>query len=73
MIVHEMDIENSTATYIRGNEYIQLELPVENISKLLFLIGQPARIQVLITVGVHEPCTFGYCLPSVSVQSYPPA
>jgi hypothetical protein len=49
------------------------ELPEQYISKLLFLIGQPVRIQVLIMVGVHEPCTFGYCLPIVSAQSYLPA
>ena len=32
------------------------ELPVENISRLLALIGQPARIQILCVIGEQEAC-----------------
>ena len=30
--------------------------PEEQISKLLSLIGQPARIQILLIIGAHEAC-----------------
>jgi DNA-binding transcriptional ArsR family regulator len=32
------------------------EHPEEQISKLLSLIGQPARIQILLTIGAQEAC-----------------
>lgn len=32
------------------------ELPVEDISKLLALVGQPARIQILLVIGSQEAC-----------------
>ena len=32
------------------------ERPEEQISKLLSLIGQPARIQILLTIGAQEAC-----------------
>ena len=30
--------------------------PEEQISKLLMLVGQPARIQILLTIGTQEAC-----------------
>jgi DNA-binding transcriptional ArsR family regulator len=54
LIIAESNISGYN-TFVNANIFIS-DHPEEQISKLLSLIGQPARIQILLVVGAQEAC-----------------